>query len=1543
MPDKKLSPIVTNMYNTVKVNNPQFERLDRFEFARSVYTSNSNREKLLGYISDINPELFEKYGKTFISRKLREGIKQDYYLNLTEDDVKDIEQNKPVDVNEDNLFEEMVAASTGVNLFSLEGLLLPKSASVEILQKQNEPDITLAVPESEASKAATVEEIIKTAQTIKEFDKNLADNLFDNLYEQTKDNQWQNFKDGWSLFFGEWFILPKEDFTKTIRGIEVPRSQQEMMEKRKDYFKQKYGADMDTFSGKVKALGEMFKDLNTAFNPVENYSNNAFSSTLNNFNRAASIAAMPITLPGSLAIEFADDYNKTMKKSDKFYINPLTSFMISSGLTALKMTSGFMKFAGQASMNTLLADPVLGQRVIRPILTAAGKSQDEIDLMFDRATQKFFSGGLVDMGASIGVLKMGHSMTKSLATKGRLVANQRWGFDVIRPTKFYMGKELSFGKKGLTFNTKPKYKITPERRIYDMKVSGLHDFKTQVNTNSNMHDFKVYVESGLTFDEAFAATFGEAFKKKTPKQQVYLNTFKKNLKKNFTDIYGDSPIEVGFKFDATGVSPTSGKYKNVSKRQVRKVNKKMKDFEAKVKAVSEALPKYNKFKEIPGIKEGLSYNDFLKEVGVKLNFTVRKMKQAKVQKKFKDLYSQYIDGQVNPVETRLKSQQIIIDSFTKSDIVMGILNTDEAFKLTPKFAQALKTTASKHHAITNIFLEGSKYIKTLYPDPRVRQDLMLFLEKPRNQVPNQYLKGYDLWHKQLSPFGKNILAKQGHIVDFKARIKDNLVTKREQLNKTYSRLKLNKSKKNAGIRKVLENRLTEINKAISNVDNMEYVHIPTRMWLESSLSGNNYLKFTSALNVLNSKARKNLRLIDMVNSGLIKKSALDPIDMLGSYGSRVAYDVVVGNFINAGVSSGFIKSHWIPKKGGGYFLPKDVKPKKGFIMANSLKTPIVKGYSYDPRLQKYFDEFLPSIKPNSDLANMWKTYMRGTKIMTFSKMLLMGTYDTYQGAMAGTFDFAALGTGGFLTGKKIGGITGEAFAHYLGVNPQTGKAVGKLFGSTAGTAAGLLVGRKSLKGAAKGLKSWWNKDANFYTGDMQGTYSTPITFKYTNLVSSMEQIKNNYGENVFNKLGNKFSNDFNKFIKADDLEKAKMLALAPVNSTIGNMYRFAWNTTWGLDRAIRSMTRQVFIEKGYSSQEASHYAAKFHGDYANIPRANAKLMNNLLYTPTFKAAMFDLLNNMFTGAAGLRGKKDFSVYGPALARTVGILIGVDYFMTNNLGLKRLSFARSYYKDTEGPKGIYNKDLVYGLPQPFSFQMKGVDKIYNIANNQIPLDMESYPKQFLSMNWNEIHPAYRIIQATLLEPEKFNIYNINDDPSLKIKKTIAAGLYMHVPMLENIRKNPYDKRTKDAMTVMDREIGKMGRLAYSAVSYYYLAPDKETMEFYNFKNFQSEGKPSKFDMINATPEEVNMWINNYTDKLTRGVELMLKGSDTKLDKFYKNINNLMKDIDIRDLDKQKKSILNENPDVISPDQKAYELEINLSDKEKEMLKKKMNKK
>ena len=366
-----------------------------------------------------------------------------------------------------------------------------------------------------------------------------------------------------------------------------------------------------------------------------------------------------------------------------------------------------------------------------------------------------------------------------------------------------------------------------------------------------------------------------------------------------------------------------------------------------------------------------------------------------------------------------------------------------------------------------------------------------------------------------------------------------------------------------------------------------------------------------------------------------------------------------------------------------------------------------------------------------------------------------------------------------------------------------------------------------------------------------GAFSVPYQNPYNSYVKMVEGLKK--------------SMDNRGSLILDALSKSKEYITKPWK-VIPDLYNVIHATTWNLDHVMRMSGVHYLIDKGYPVADAADMAAKYFADYADVPPATRRLLNKILFTPTYEIAMNKLYIEGFKNFS--KGKRKLP-YSKLLLMMAGLVIGKDLFYTNVLGYRREDFGRRYVKDVETDTGM--KEFVTVISDPSNLWLR---YYHDLSPNAMDIDITDRIKRF---GWYRIHPAWRnLYKVTEGKDERGDyIYNSFDPVGEQVKDRLE-WLTKKTFRITEIIPQMAPKDRQETRELMVKEMGPYLTTLVNSVAFSYLR-EPDFVRFGRKANmlegvFNKQFKQAlETESLDEFDRKLEPRMNRYIQKLEKGLE------------------------------------------------------------------------
>lgn len=362
-----------------------------------------------------------------------------------------------------------------------------------------------------------------------------------------------------------------------------------------------------------------------------------------------------------------------------------------------------------------------------------------------------------------------------------------------------------------------------------------------------------------------------------------------------------------------------------------------------------------------------------------------------------------------------------------------------------------------------------------------------------------------------------------------------------------------------------------------------------------------------------------------------------------------------------------------------------------------------------------------------------------------------------------------------------------------------------------------------------------------------GLFSQPYNNPYESFIKDLAIAKQGKSNATFIEKALKRANEYQKNPKE---------AYGDIAKLPGQLYSLSWNTAWKMDKFTRMTAYRTLMEKGLSSRDAAQTVAKFFGDYAGVPPKTRKLLNKILFTPTFEISTNKLYMEMIKSAVNVTRGKDKSEVGKRFAKgllyTSAIVIGYDQFMTRGLGFERQDFGRRYYKNADTDEGP--KEVVVTLSNPANMWLR---YWYDLSPNDLPTNMWDKASRFIG---NRAHPILRLpfLVAANSDEVGNEVYNPFDPLPIQLMdqgKFILSRTVRATELIPGMASNEVDR--KKAYQALLTSTNLLTAQVVDKLAFTYIRNIKSQRDINAIKNFQRMYKKAvKINMEDIDPKDLD---------------------------------------------------------------------------------------
>lgn len=381
---------------------------------------------------------------------------------------------------------------------------------------------------------------------------------------------------------------------------------------------------------------------------------------------------------------------------------------------------------------------------------------------------------------------------------------------------------------------------------------------------------------------------------------------------------------------------------------------------------------------------------------------------------------------------------------------------------------------------------------------------------------------------------------------------------------------------------------------------------------------------------------------------------------------------------------------------------------------------------------------------------------------------------------------------------------------------------------------------KGVEYIAKGVRDSFLKTENWARASENGIFSKPFVIPY-----------------------DKWENQFTDAMKKNKMGDFVKKAVLPTN-WIPMLYTASWHTAWKLDETVRMMSFNYLKDKGMNDREAAQLAALFHSDYASVPPATRKLLNKVLFTPTFKITMSKLYLNMLKGGVnvlkeGTKATTEEKLLARGALLALAGMQGISMYFISQ-GYEEVEKFRKYVKKVETNEGI--KENVITLANPFNIPWR---YYYRVKGAFKPQTTNVAEKMLQIVKW-DLHPIWRV-GADVVDNYNWNIYNPFDKKE-DIAKDIAiytTGEFVKITksLLESAKEGEIKA---DAFKAMQKDFGKIEAIILKPFIFNYLRERGAVRRGWAIKKLEKEFRLMMLVSPSKNAKENYERLQNFNERM-----------------------------------------------------------------------------
>ena len=329
-----------------------------------------------------------------------------------------------------------------------------------------------------------------------------------------------------------------------------------------------------------------------------------------------------------------------------------------------------------------------------------------------------------------------------------------------------------------------------------------------------------------------------------------------------------------------------------------------------------------------------------------------------------------------------------------------------------------------------------------------------------------------------------------------------------------------------------------------------------------------------------------------------------------------------------------------------------------------------------------------------------------------------------------------------------------------------------------------------------------------------------------------------------------------------------------------NPYHWSLMAAWKMENFFKMASYNYLREKGFSPKESAQLAALAGGDYATLPPSTRKVLNTVLFTPSFTIAMFKAQGEMVAAGAKLMAKPKllFDKTGDAkylrqMAKGAVYLAGglvLKNMLMHKLGYQTDVWGLKWSKEIEDEDGN-KRELVVHMAAPDNVIIRYLNDVRLIGKEE-----NKAKAAFNRLTW-KLHPMWTTALEVLSNKRMDGspVWNPWDTAFEGRKKALVYVTRRLIRIAELLPEEGQGNLSKlKAYKALREDLGKFGGMALGVYSIPYIRSTADRRLMYEMNQmldiFKSANKatPPKND---AEAEERAEWLQDALEKVRKRIE------------------------------------------------------------------------
>ena len=329
-----------------------------------------------------------------------------------------------------------------------------------------------------------------------------------------------------------------------------------------------------------------------------------------------------------------------------------------------------------------------------------------------------------------------------------------------------------------------------------------------------------------------------------------------------------------------------------------------------------------------------------------------------------------------------------------------------------------------------------------------------------------------------------------------------------------------------------------------------------------------------------------------------------------------------------------------------------------------------------------------------------------------------------------------------------------------------------------------------------------------------------------------------------------------------------------------NPYHWSLMAAWKMENFFKMASYNYLREKGFSQRESAQLAALTGGDYATLPPATRKILNTVLFTPSFTIAMMKAQGEMVVAGAKIMAKPKLLFDKTGDAKYLRQMAKGAVFLTGGLVLKNMLMHKLGYKtDVWGLKWSKTVEDEEGNERELVVHMAAPDNVIIRYLNDLRLVGKAENKaqaMFSRLTW-KLHPMW-VMGLEVLSNKRMDgtpVWNPWDSAFEGRKKALLYATRRVLRITELLPEQGQGNLSKrKAWAALQKDLGQVGGLFMGLYSIPYLRSTQDRRFMYEMTQmldvFKQANKatPPKDE---AEAEERATWLQDSLEKIRKRIE------------------------------------------------------------------------